>query len=90
MFRSVPDTSIRRKVATLIAARAVVGTVLLGSGTISEIKAPGSFPIDPFFLLAAVTYALTIVWAATLPIVDRAAWAIDPGNHLRWIFTLRG
>jgi two-component system, NtrC family, sensor histidine kinase PilS len=70
-------TSIRRKVATLIMARTVLGTVLLGSGTIAEITAPGSFPVDPFFILIAVTYGLAIVWASTLRLVDRYMWLID-------------
>ena len=70
-------TSIRRRIATLIAVRAVLGTLLLGSGTIAEITAPGSFPIDPFFLLIALTYGLTIVWAGTLRFVDANPWLID-------------
>ena len=35
-------TSLRRKTATLIVARAVLGTLLLGLGTIAGITAPGS------------------------------------------------
>jgi two-component system sensor histidine kinase PilS (NtrC family) len=70
-------TSIRRKIATLIVARVAISTILLGSGTIAEITAPGSFPIDPFFLLIAITYGLTIVWAATLRTVDRRSWLVD-------------
>lgn len=70
-------TSIRRRIATLIAVRAVLGTVLLGSGTIAEITAPGSFPIDPFFLLIALTYGFTILWAATLRFVDSNPWLVD-------------
>lgn len=64
--------SVRQKLATLIAARAVVGTVLLGSGTVAEITVPGLFPVDPFFLLIAATYALTVVWAVALRVSD--AW----------------
>lgn len=67
----------RRKIATLIAARAVLGTALLGSGTIAGIAAPGSFPVDPFFLLIAATYALTIVWALLLRYLDTASWLVD-------------
>jgi two-component system sensor histidine kinase PilS (NtrC family) len=70
-------TSIRTKVATLIAARAVIGTVLLGMGTIAEITAPGSFPVDPFFFQIAVLYGVTIGWAATLRQVDRHLWLVD-------------
>jgi two-component system, NtrC family, sensor histidine kinase PilS len=70
-------TSIRKKIAWLIAARAVIGTVLLGGGTIAEIAAPGSFPIDPIFFQITVIYALTIVWAAALRQVDRHLWLAD-------------
>src|SRR5262245_20909416 len=66
-----------RKTATLIAARAVLGTVLVGFGTLAEITAPGSFPVDPFFLLIAITYGLTILWAVTLRPADRAPWLVD-------------
>ena len=34
-----------------------------------QVKAPGSFPVDPFFFLIALTYALTIVYAGTLSTV---------------------
>lgn len=71
------DTSLRRKIASLIAVRAVFGTVLLGTGTFAQITAPGSFPIDPFFLLIAVTYGATILWATTLRALDRAPWLVD-------------
>ena len=66
-----------RKNATLIAARAVLGTILLGFGTLAEITAPGSFPVDPFFLLIAITYGLTILWALTRRTADRAPWLVD-------------
>ena len=66
-----------RKNTTLIAARAVLGTILLGFGTLAEITAPGSFPVDPFFLLIAITYGLTILWALTRRTTDRAPWLVD-------------
>ncbi|MGE3176883.1 MAG: nitrogen regulation protein NR(II), partial [Vicinamibacterales bacterium] len=69
--RSPETSTVRRQVATLITARAVLGTVLLGTGTVAQITAPGSFPIDPFFLLIAATYGLTILWAGTLRYVER-------------------
>jgi len=67
----------RQKLATLIAARAVVGTALLGSGIVAQITAPGSFPVDPFFLLIAAIYALTAVWAAALRVSGNLAWQAD-------------
>src|SRR5262245_6165172 len=42
-----------------------------------QVKAPGSFPVDPFFLLIALTYALAILYAVTLHLVDRHRWLID-------------
>ena len=39
----------------------MIGTALLGIGTIAEITAPGSFPVDPFFFQIAVLYALPSV-----------------------------
>ena len=71
------DTDLRRKLAWLIAIRAVISTVLLGSATLAQVTAPGSFPIDPFFSLIGLTYALTIFYAATLRYVDRFRWLVD-------------
>src|SRR5207249_4646341 len=45
--------------------------------TVAQIKAPESFPVDPFFLLIAVTYALTVVYALTLRAAERRPWLID-------------
>ena len=71
------DTDLRRKLAWLIAIRAVISTVLLGSATLAQVTAPGSFPIDPFFSLIGLTYALTIFYAVTLRYVDRFRWLVD-------------
>src|SRR5215813_2990976 len=57
------DITFRRKLRWLVAIRAIVATVLLGGATVAQIKAPGSFPIDPFFLLVALA--------------ERHAWFID-------------
>ncbi|HWF84570.1 MAG TPA: ATP-binding protein [Vicinamibacterales bacterium] len=70
-------TDLRRRVAWLIAIRAVISTILLGSATLVQIKAPGLFPGDPFFFLIALTYALTCGYAMTLPLVDRHRWLVD-------------
>jgi len=71
------DTNLKRKLAWLIAIRAVIGTILLGSATFAQIKSPGSFPVDPFFLLIGLTYALTFAYAVTLRFTERAPWLID-------------
>jgi two-component system, NtrC family, sensor histidine kinase PilS len=74
---AVADTDLRRKLGWLIATRAVVGTILLGSATFAQITAPGSFPVDPFFFLIGLTYALTIVHALALRFVHAHRWLVD-------------
>ena len=71
------DTELRRKVAWLIAVRAVISTILLGSATLAQIKAPGLFPGDPFFFLIGLIFALTITYATTWRFVDRHRWLVD-------------
>ena len=71
------DAQLRRKVAWLIAIRGVVSTILLGSATVVQITAPGSLPVNPFFFLIGLTYALTLVYALTLRLVDRHRWLVD-------------
>ena len=67
-------TDLRGQVGWLIAIRAMISTLLLGGATVARITAPDSFAVDPFFLLIAVTYVVTIVSAATLGLVDRHRW----------------
>ena len=55
----------------------MISTLLLGGATVAQITAPGSFPVDPFFFLIALTYALTIVYALTLRFVERHRWLVD-------------
>src|SRR5882724_4910295 len=74
---ALPTTDLRRKLRWLIAVRAIISTVLLGSATFFQITAPGSFPVDPFFFLIGLTYALTAFYAATLRYVDRYRWLVD-------------
>jgi two-component system, NtrC family, sensor histidine kinase PilS len=71
------DSSLRRNLAWLIAIRAVIGTILLGSAIVLQITAPGSFPVNPFFFLIGLTYGLTIVYGLTLRFADRHRWLID-------------
>ena len=73
----LPTTELRRKLRWLIAIRAVISTVLLGTATFSRITAPGQFAVDPFFFLIAITYALTVFYAATLRLADRHRWLVD-------------
>ena len=68
---------LRSRLATLIAVRVVVSTLLLGSAILIQLNRPGAFPIDPFFFLIGLTYALSIVYFATLRLVDRHPWLAD-------------
>ncbi len=71
------NTTLRRTVARLISIRAAFSTLLLGSAVYAQIAAPGSLPIDPFFLLIGLTFALTIAYALTLPYVEERRWLVD-------------
>ncbi len=71
------DPALRRKLAWLIGFRAVISTVLLGGATVAQITSPGSFPVDPFFLLIAVSYALAVAYGMSLRFVERHRWVID-------------
>jgi two-component system sensor histidine kinase PilS (NtrC family) len=73
----MPPQLLRRKLLWLIGGRAVVITLLLGSASLILYRTPGAFPIDPFFALIGLTYALTVVWTLTLPFVDRHPWLVD-------------
>jgi two-component system, NtrC family, sensor histidine kinase PilS len=71
------NTELRRTVARLIATRAIISTILLGSATFAQIAAPGLLPVNPFFFLIGLTYALTITYALTLRYVDGNGWILD-------------
>src|SRR5713101_6871672 len=70
------DSELRRKVAWLIAVRAIISTILLGSATFTQLTAPGSFAVDPFFFLIGLIFALTITYAITLRFVTRHRWLV--------------
>jgi two-component system sensor histidine kinase PilS (NtrC family) len=73
----VLGTDLRRRVAWLIGIRAIVSTILLGGAIVAQITSPGSFPVNPFFFLVAITYGLTIAYASTLGVVERYRWLVD-------------
>jgi len=73
------SATIRAKLLWLIAGRATVITLLLGSAILIRIKFPGAlaFPIDPFFVLIGVTYALTALYAFALRYSERNRWFVN-------------
>jgi two-component system sensor histidine kinase PilS (NtrC family) len=70
-------TTLRAKLLWLIGGRAAAVTLLLGSAILIQIRSPGALPIDPFFFLIGLTYALTMVYAALMKRAERHRWLID-------------
>jgi two-component system, NtrC family, sensor histidine kinase PilS len=68
---------LRSRLSTLIAVRVIVSTLLLGSATLIELSRPGAFPVDPFFFLIGLTYALSVAYLATLRYIDEHRWLVD-------------
>ena len=69
--------SLRAKLLWLIAGRAAVITLLLGSAILIRINVPGAFPIETFFVLIGITYALTAAYGAALKYFERHSWLVD-------------
>jgi two-component system sensor histidine kinase PilS (NtrC family) len=72
-------SSLRRKLLWLLAARAVVVTVLLGTGALIHTGAPDADPASTvaFFAVIGVTYALTVAYALTLKQAEQRRWLVD-------------
>jgi len=69
--------NLRSRLSSLIAARVVLVTVLMGSAILIQISRPGSFPVDPFFALIGLTYALSVFYLATLRLAEAHPWLAD-------------
>jgi two-component system sensor histidine kinase PilS (NtrC family) len=67
----------RRKLLWLIGGRAAIVTALLGSAILVQLRSPGAFPVDPFFFLIGVTYALTAAYSVALKFAERHQWLVD-------------
>ena len=74
---SVPVPSLRGRLIWLMGLRVTTVTILLGWGVLAQIRAPGIWPVNPFFFLIGLTYALTVPYALTLKYVDRHRWLVD-------------
>src|SRR5688500_11877422 len=68
---------LRSRLFKLIAVRLVVSTLLLGWAILIQINQPGAFPVDPFFFLIGLTYALSVAYLGTLRFVQRQPWLVD-------------
>ena len=71
------SATLRRKLLWLIAGRAAVITLLLGSAILILTRSPDAFAIDPFFFLIGLTYALTALYSVALKYTDRHRWLVD-------------
>ncbi len=68
---------LRARLATLIAARVVVSTLLLGSGVLVQLSRPEALPAAPYFYLIAAAYALAVVNLFGLRFVERHPWLAE-------------
>lgn len=69
---------LRQKLLWLTGLRAACVTLLLGSAAIARVRGlPVLAPIDPFAAIAGVTYALTLLYVASLRVVVARHWLID-------------
>jgi two-component system sensor histidine kinase PilS (NtrC family) len=71
------ERTLRRRLAVHIAVRLLVATVLLGAAVIVQLRTPGALPIDPFYFLVGLTYAVSLGFIASLQMVDRLPWLTD-------------
>ena len=71
------EGTLSRRLLSHIALRLVAATVLLGFAWLSHLRAPGVLDLNPFYVLIASIYAVSLVFIATLRFVDRFPWLID-------------
>jgi two-component system sensor histidine kinase PilS (NtrC family) len=69
--------NLRRRLSTLIAVRVVISTLLLGWAIVIQVSQPEAFRGDPLFLLIGLTYALSVLYFATLRFAERHLWLVD-------------
>jgi two-component system sensor histidine kinase PilS (NtrC family) len=71
------QSTLRTKLLWLIAARAAVVTILLGSAILIRLRSNGPLPIDPFLAVLGLTYALTAFYSLALKLTERYRWLVD-------------
>lgn len=74
------DRLIGHRLVTHIALRLMIVTVFLATAIAVQPHTPGSFPIDPFFLLVALVYAASLGALGTVRSMDRHPWLL--GAHI--------
>jgi two-component system sensor histidine kinase PilS (NtrC family) len=68
---------VRTRLPKIIAFRLVVSSLLLTSAMAIGIRAPDTFPVNPFVFLIGVTYALSGLYLATLRLAERSPAIVD-------------
>ena len=68
---------LRGRLTALIVVRVVVSTLLLGSAIVVQLNSPGAFPVNPFFFLIGLTYALSVGYMATARFAEQHGWLAD-------------
>ncbi len=71
------DPILRRRLAVHIAVRLLVATVLLGAAVVVQLRSPGALPINPFYFLVGLTFAVSLGFIASLQFVERLPWLTD-------------
>src|SRR5436190_3010307 len=71
------ERTLRRRLAVHIAVRVLVATVLLGAAVIWQLRSPSALPVDPFYFLVGLTYAVSLGFIASLQMVERLPWLTD-------------
>lgn len=66
-----------RRLRTHVALRLVAATVLLGSAFVVQLRTPDPSTVNPFFVLIASIYAVSLLFIATLRFVNRFPWLTD-------------
>ena len=51
--------------------------MLLGAAVIVQLRTPGALPINPFFFLVGLTFAVSLGFIASLRFVERLPWLTD-------------
>ncbi len=77
MTENRSSTPLRTRLLWLISLRVLIITLLLGAGVLTQIRTQGSWPLDPFFSLVGLTYALTVFYLLTLGVAERRRWLVD-------------
>jgi two-component system sensor histidine kinase PilS (NtrC family) len=70
-------STLGRRLLAHIALRLAAATVLLGAALVVQLRTPGDFGTNPFFLLIALVYGVSLAFIGSLKYVERLPWLTD-------------